>query len=391
VIGGVVIGGVMPVRWMALRIAKVWTPVARRLDGSESDRPGRVRTLTSVRAAVRRTTRNPDVRRLSLFIACLLTAGLAAAGGSLPVASAASPGTTVTLNSTGGTNATDGLKISYAGGQFMVWRDGKDQLYGGTPPASYNYNQVVLGVGTVGGGGTLLMPGVLLGNQTVAGGVSKVGWDTVTTTTAEGFTSVLTGVVNALTYTVTVDVEYTVPDLYFFVTYTVDVPAGNTDEIRLYHALDSYLEGFDQGAGFSAAGGTCANGGSYGQAIGVTSSTGATVEVLQYVSGAAWDGYYSGVYQEVVFSRDYSSNLVPWGQGSLAAYPDVIVTDPTTDNGYGVNWFFGTAPGSYTSTSKFAFDSERPDPCDGVPPGPAPEPPAPTPTPDPIPEPRFTG
>ncbi len=334
------------------------------------------------------------MRRLSLIIVGLLVAGVVTAGGSLPGASAASPGTTVTLNSTGGTNATDGLKISYAGGQFMVWRDGDDQLYGGTPPARFNYNQVVLGVGTGGGGGTLLMPDVLIANQTVAGGVSKVGWDTVTTENADGFTSVLTGVVDTRTYTVTVDVEYTVPDLYFFVTYTVDVPAGNTEEIRLYHALDSYLGGSDTGPGFYEAAGTCANGGSYGQVVGVDNTAGGVVEAIQFVSGADWAGYYSGVYQEVVFSRNYSNELVPWGHGSLAEYPDVIVTDPTTDNGYGVNWFFGTAPGSYSSTSKFTFSPERPDPCDGVPPGPTPPPtptPTPTPTPDPVPQPSFTG
>jgi len=317
-------------------------------------------------------TTNPK-RRLPKILALLIAVGAAIGFGTLQLASAASPGTTVTINPSGGSSPTDGLRISYAGGQMQIKRDGNDQLYAVDPPAGGNsYNQIALGVGDSVGGGTLFLPEGLAGGwfrQVVAGSVTKVGWDTSTTENADGFTSVLSGTTGGLTYTVTARYVYTAPDDHFLVTYTVDVPEGNTQEVRLYHVMDSNLGGSDTGPGFYEAAATCPGGGTAGQVVGVDASVQNVVEAIQYVSGADWAGYASGEYWWYVFSWTTGATPVtPYGQGSLADYPNVVNTDPSTDNGYGVNWFFGTAPGSYTSTAKFTFSSDLPDPCDGVPP-----------------------
>lgn len=55
----------------------------------------------------------------------------------------------------------------------------------------------------------------------------------------------LTYTVAALTYTVIIDWVYTAPDKFFTWTYTITVPTGNTQNIRFYMGMDSYVAGAD--------------------------------------------------------------------------------------------------------------------------------------------------
>ena len=314
------------------------------------------------------------MRRLSLLVASLVLLGTATFVGQSSLASAASPGTTITLNSAGGTNATDGLKIVYAGGQIQVYRDGTEQLYAVAPPSRFTYNQIVLAVGDTTNGGTLFAPAEYLG-QGLAPNVARVGWETVSSSTDSGLTSTLTGVANGLTYSVTVEINYVAPNLDFEVVYTVDVPTGNTDQIRLYHAFDSYLGDSDFGPGFHLPATSCPNGVTAGQVVGVDKSSEGIVESIQYVDGQQWAGYASGAYWEILDTKvevGLSLVLGSWGQGVMTDYTNLINSNPATDNGFGVNWSFGSSPGSYSSTSKFSFASELPDPCEGNYPDPTP-------------------
>lgn len=176
----------------------------------------------------------------------------------------------------------------------------------------------------------------------VGNGISYAPWTSVNTTgsstTGSGsFTSDLTAVVEGLTYVVHLKVDYTAPNTYFTQTYTVDIPAGNTKEVRLYNGYDTYLSGGDAGPGFYNAGPPIQ--------VGVVKGE---IESLQYVSGPAWAGYASADYSRVVSSSG------GWGQGFGTNYPNEIDTDPNTDNGIGVNWDFGTSPGT-TPPAKLFF------------------------------------
>jgi len=100
-------------------------------------------------------------------------------------------------------------------------------------------------------------------------------------------------------------------------------------------------------------------------------------------SGRAWAGDASEYYRDVVFSDD------GYGPGFMTDLPgaSAIDPDPDTDNGFGVNWNFGTS-GTHDVKARFIFSDELPTEC----PQPLPVPPAPPePDPDPVPTPRFTG
>lgn len=55
----------------------------------------------------------------------------------------------------------------------------------------------------------------------------------------------MTYVSGSLTYTAVIDWSYTAPDKYFTWTYTITVPAGNTQNIKFYYGMDSFVAGGD--------------------------------------------------------------------------------------------------------------------------------------------------
>lgn len=249
--------------------------------------------------------------------------------------------TQITLNSSGGTGATDGIRVSYQSGQWQIKRNGTGQLY--------HPDSLPTGFGSMGNGTWLTVSdgssgetvGSIDGIDT-GNGITSTTWDSVDTTgpSSSGsgsFTSDLTAIVDGLTYVVHLTAKYTAPNSYFTQTYTVDIPAGNTKQVRLYTGYDTYLSGGDAGAGFYNVGPPIQ--------VGVTKDV---IEALQYVSGPAWAGYASRQYRQITGSTG------GWGQGYGTDYPDSIDPDPTTDNGIGVNWSFGSTPGT-TAPAKLLF------------------------------------
>lgn len=251
----------------------------------------------------------------------------------------------ITLNSAGGTNSTDGIRVVYKGGSWQVIRNGTGQLY--------NPNSLPEGPDTVYNGTWLTVSdgssGEVVGSNLVAtgNGITYSPWTAVNTTGSStagsgSFTSDLTAVIGGLTYVVHLTVNYSAPNSYFTQTYTVDIPAGNTKEVRLYNAYDTFLSGGDSGAGFYSAGPPTQ--------VGVVKNV---IEALQYVSGPTWAGYASTTYTGIVDSDQ------GWGQGFGTNYPNEINPDPNTDNGIGVNWDFGTSPGT-TAPAKLFFSFTTP-------------------------------
>ena len=251
----------------------------------------------------------------------------------------------IVFNSSGGNlpDGADGIKTIYTNGQWQVYREGAGQLYepDTEPPDPSMFNQVALSLAAPGGGGYVVGPSSLnLWNQNIdfEGGFLYRPWDSATATgggagSASGV-SELTVEVDGRTYVVRIALDYTSPENYIRQTFTVDIPAGNTYTVKLFNLYDSYLGGSDFGPGFYDP---------VDRIVGVSGST--AIEGLRYVSGQDWAGYMSANYYDVVFGNTDVA-AAPTGPGFGANLDNSLVTDPDNDNGFGVNWDFGSASGT---------------------------------------------
>ena len=92
------------------------------------------------------------------------------------------------------------------------------------------------------------------------------------------------------------------------------------------------------------------------------------VEAIQYVSGQPFAGYASEYYYSVVFGE------TDYGAGFLNDLANVIDDNPSIDNGIGVNWNFGTTPGTTNAEIRLVFAENLPVNCPEPGPGPDPDP-----------------
>ena len=252
---------------------------------------------------------------------------------------------TAILNPTGGLTSTDGIRTEFADGQFMVYKDNQYQLYSGMAvPTDRNYNSIYLTIGndTIGGTVVGFHADPTFGNSYVGANMTQSNWTNVNTSTVSTsgvnsfFTSSMVYTNATGTYIVDLRVDYTAPNNFHKQTYTVTVPSGNTKDVRLFTAYDTYLGGSDEGPGYLDSTGSVSvnNGivevGVYGASI---------TESIQYVSGQAWESYASEEYENVYAS--YSG----YGAGYGTPYTNVIDNNPNTDNGMGISWNFGSTPG----------------------------------------------
>lgn len=280
----------------------------------------------------------------------------------------AAQSTVAVLNAGGGNAEFEGIRIVYGDGQFQIIREGRGQLYpqGTQPPEGLN-NMIALGVGEEGVGGTVLVP-FLLPNSFLGAGVVQDGWDSIVTTQGSdtSFTSVFTGTVDGRTYTVTMVATYFAPAEYFDLAFSVTVPAGNTQPVRLYFTMDTYLGGSDNGPGFLTEPAECPD----KLIVGVRgpNPSDPLVEAIQYVSGKPFAGYASENYYRVVFGAG------GYGAATITDLPNVIDDNPNVDNGIGVNWNFGTTPGTTNAEIRMVFAENLPVNCPEPGPGPDPDP-----------------
>ncbi len=284
-----------------------------------------------------------------------------------PSFAATDPGVLETINATGGTSATDGLKIDVAFGNIQIGRNGSGQLYDSTDlpdPTSYsnvsNYPVVALSDGTsivkIGGGSN----------------PSYHDWDSFTSEATLTDSGRSGSVVNHLTYgsgtsLITADftITYTYPNEYFNV--KIDLTSLGTDYAgyshRIYWYTDSYLEGSDEGFEF---GGVTPG----GQTVaGVFSQAGTQIEAFRQVSGQNlfWiAGEYecpdSGSYTETDCGAPTTDGFI----NEYVDFPNAYATSTDAiDNGFGVNSALSTA-----ATDSMNFDllfaacvNESPLPC----------------------------
>ncbi|SHF32687.1 hypothetical protein [Chryseobacterium sp. OV279] len=262
------------------------------------------------------------------------------------------------LNGTGGTNTTDGMRVIMSGaGNLQILRNNKGQIYGQnnvlasgssspySTPSSLGFHGIVLGIGKTQytGGGTEALFGYTDGGRL---SILSSTCQSSTGPDAQGFEQNvirLKAVKNNLEYYLTVTYTYKKPDGFIMVDYHVDIPAGNTEEIKLAHGWDTYLSGNDKGPGFV-----------YGKVPNLTvgvynPNMEGIYEAFQYVSGVKWSGYYSASYSGG--NDDLSNNLT---------FKNTIDPDAGTDNGIGISINFGSTAGQYNNKTKILFTCNAP-------------------------------
>ena len=310
-------------------------------------------------------------------------------------------GDTYVLNASGGVTGSDGMRITYGGTQLQVQRRdssgdrgwmGNGELYGpkrapGEGDSYGMFNQIALAVGDSTNGGTAFLGPASISRTKGAQLISMVPWNVVTTTSANTITSTLTGEADALTYTVVVTITYTSPADRMKLEYEVLIPEGNTKPVRLYHLIDTFLGGDDNGPGFFTDPVDCGSGES-GAIVGVDRADLGIIQAFQFVGGTPWTSYMSGFYNDVVFGSNYTTGEEfgsgdHFGPGFMNDLNNQIITDPNNDNGIGINWNFGSSAGSYSSVAKLIFSSDTVEPCND-PDAISPTNPDPTEVPDPI-------
>ncbi len=260
----------------------------------------------------------------------------------------------VTINPTGGTGTTDGIKLTIGNtGQLQVLRNGTGQLYNPNLTAGAATN-------------TSMTNGIFLAvGNTVAGpanfatlastGVTLQEWTPISNTfTPQGSggtaTTVLRATIGGRNYDLTVTWLYTYPNDFVIVTHSLVIPAGNSSTVRLYHVADAFLGGDDFGPSFFSLGPPALVGG-YRPASNI-------VEAWRYRSGITWTGYFAGFYACL-----FDGTRCPAGQVNSvnAAGTFTNYIEPTTvDNSFGIMWNFGAMPGTYASVNDLTFYSFQP-------------------------------
>ncbi|MFA6059820.1 MAG: T9SS type A sorting domain-containing protein [Taibaiella sp.] len=248
-----------------------------------------------------------------------------------------------TLNATGGTDSTNGLRVSIGStGVLQIQRLNMGQIYspGNMPSATPintvgTYNSISLSVGSTlfsSNAGFGAIPWIIMYNTCQATINAQTGM--------QRDTIVMQGIVGLRTYTVRAIFSYTTPNDYFTIDYQVTIPPGNTSVVKLSHAFDSYLGGNDNGPGFLS--GIIPN-------LTVGTFKPGVVEAFRYRNGMPWTQYYSAYYDDIY-------DLVVNG-GDLN---NLIDTATSTDNGVGIQIDMGSTPGTYNSSSDLVFTDQQP-------------------------------
>jgi hypothetical protein len=255
------------------------------------------------------------------------------------------------LNSTGGTTAANGIRIVTSGaGNMQIFRLNTVQIFlqnldtGTSAPFSSTgpSNMTLLLIGN-----TLFSTNS--NNAFYPPGYSNGGTFTIVSNTCQANVGPLGGtqqntvrlkaVSGGLDYYLNLIYNYVYPNNYLTITYQVEIPATNTQPVKVAHGFDTYLLGVDKGPGF-------VKGTAPYLSMGVE-KTGA-FEAFNYISGVPWSGYYSAIYSELY------NDL-----GSDGKFNNTIDTNDI-DNGIGISMDFGSTPGTYSSVNTLSFSCATP-------------------------------
>lgn len=225
-----------------------------------------------------------------------------------------------TMNPNGGLAGSNDIRLIIGDcAQVQLYYNNLQQLYTGNPP-------------TTGCSGPSAWPTLRVGNTTY--GNSFTAWSTATTTGSSinnnyAATSTMTAVSGGRTYTVIIDWNYIAPNKYLTWSWRVIVPAGNTQNVRFYYGMDSYVAwGDTNDVGYYTMTG--------GQTVWVFDNTANILSAFRFVSGVPWTAYqangYNTVRTKIANGANFTNNIQTTGG----------------DLWYGINWDFGTTAGTYS-------------------------------------------
>lgn len=205
-------------------------------------------------------------------------------------------------------------------GQMQVYYNGLAQIFGWNPPAA-------------GAGGPSSRPILRVWAINVGNGANA--WNTASTTWS-WFDNTYNAVTNlsyvtwGLTYSVKIDWQYIAPNKTFTQSYTWTIPTGNTQPVKWYYGMDSFVAWADANDVWYYTWWSNPTAGIYDNVANIFLAQ-------KYLSGRMWSWYVSSWYATV-------NTLTLW----WANYPNSTTTT-AWDLWFGVNWDFGTTPWTYTS------------------------------------------
>ncbi len=209
--------------------------------------------------------------------------------------------------------------------QVQLYYNNLTQIYGWNPPAAWAWWPSAWPILNVG--------------RTEVGNSVWVAWTTASTTwqqignTYQAQTN-LTYTTAWRTYTVVIDWTYTAPNKHFTWTYTLTIPTWNTQNVRFYYGMDTAVAGWDANdVGYYSTNPSLT--------VWVYDNAAWVLSAQRYVSWRMWSGYEAAWYSTI--SSRITSNV---------NYNNTV-TSTAGDLWYGINWFFGTIAGIYTSTTEW--------------------------------------
>jgi LPXTG-motif cell wall-anchored protein len=254
-------------------------------------------------------------------------------------------GSLVTINPSGGTSATDGLKIEIAGGQMQVFRGGAEQFYqlspspdAGSECAMYNYFTVAIAATTPAIVGCDYYPGDAATNPNLVTWASGTITSNLTNNDQDGTVTLMlvsNDVEAGTAITLQVVYTYTYPNPYVDLQATLTIPPGITGftGAKLYWNVDATLGGADEGNQIQ---GTLADGSAI---TGVVAADGSAIEAFNQLPGQnmqSWAGGFTCAWDET----QVGDTACPNSQGGWTFNgTDIsagISTDTDIDNGWGV-------------------------------------------------------
>jgi uncharacterized repeat protein (TIGR02543 family) len=316
-----------------------------------------------------------------IAIAMLATLVPSAVQPAAAVPSPPSPSNVVVLNDAGGVTSSDGLRIKIGAGWRNIVRNNKQQVYvkgadwpaGGS--AAWNaltnddpYNGVMLVVGnTVTCFYVNSWAGCSLTTR-AGGGIdptfTSYWWDSAVTTLdsavaapAYRAVTVLEKTISGVLYRLTMTTDYTSPNYTADVTYALTIPTGtNTENIRLYDAIDMYLDGNDNGPVSSFLFGGTGGLPTYVQYN--DTAVGGFRERAAYPFGSWTGANYSCLFGSSGNQADCpnggSGTGGNYGPYNGTNYPNLLSTNPAVDAAVGVGWNLGVVQ-SFTKGATIYF------------------------------------
>ncbi|MEG4396807.1 DUF4347 domain-containing protein, partial [Microcoleus sp. BROC3] len=250
-----------------------------------------------------------------------------------------------TINPTGGTNSTDGIKVEiYDNGIFQVYRNNAGQVFGSGSPSGF----LGLGVGSTTYGTNAGDQQLTLLTQSAVSGVG---------TSANPYqvgTTLYADVNSNNTYDSATDFQiqwvtsYAAPQALFSQVFNITAPAGNTSPVKLYQGFDTFLAGGDAGP-------------AYGLTAAETELTGTTDNPkfigVRKDAGLPSESFMGFLENQGEFSRWYSGLFyIPFNEViSGGDITNTYDTDPSTDNGIAVQYDLGAITGATTISNSLGF------------------------------------